>query len=426
VSDFPYLDGLEDQLIEATGRALLDGGLTERKIPGAARRLRRARGGLLVGLAVLLALTAAALAATGIFSTGSPVRPGRPLSGTAGVGMPARGGVRLLSLSVPDPAGGLPWGMRIVNTTRGLRCLQIGRLYHGELGVLGKDGAFGDDGRFHPLPPDALGLDVGGRPGPRAIVSCQGPDQSSSQELSGVPESGVTRSPSAKRASPVSDRWISFGLLGPRAESVTYRYRGRSHTVAVAGDGGAYLVVLPAQPGRFGEEGGGATGQQGAYLQPQGVLSSITYRLANGTCHTVAPAKSTCPEHGALEPHRPARNLHRPIHVSLQPSPTGTEEDASVTFTAPYGVSSALSGYAIQTPSACHRGATGTTLERDVRPGEVIHARFEDLFANACGPTVDLQVLFYSHSPGPRLFTDRGAVIVGEVKVKRLEIKRPR
>jgi hypothetical protein len=420
VSDFPYLDGLEGQLIEATRRAVLDNGLAEPRIPRRARRFPRARGGLLVFVAVLLALTAAALAATGVFSTGSPVHPGRVLSGTAGVGMPAKGGVRLLSLSVPDPAGGLPWGMRIVNTTRGLRCLQIGRLYHGELGVLGRDGAFGDDGRFHPLPPDALGLDIGGRPGPRAIVSCQGPEETSSQALSGVPESGVTGASGAKRDSPVRDRWISFGLLGPSAESVTYRYRGRSHTVAVAGDAGAYLVVLPAQPGRFGEEGGGTMGQEDAYLQPHGVLTSITYRLGNGTCQTVSPARRTCPERNALKLPGPARNLHRPIHVSLQPSRTGKQQDANVTFTAPYGVSSALSGYAIQTPSACHRGATGTTLERDVRPGEVIHARFDDLFANACGPTVDLQVLFYRDSPGPRLFSDRGAVIVGEVEVKRL------
>jgi hypothetical protein len=416
VSDLPYLDGLESQLIEATRRAVSGGGLVESRIPRSAVRFRRARGGLLLVVAVLLALTAAALAASGVFSTGAPVHPGRPLSATAGVGMPAKGGVRTLALSVPDPAGGLPWGMRIVRTTRGLLCLQIGRIYQSELGVLGDDGAFGDDGRFHPLPPDALGLTFGAHPGPRAIVGCQGPSQTSSQEISGVPASGVAGGSFEKRPAR-SERWISFGLLGPHAESVSYRYRGHSHTVAVVSGAGAYLIVLPAQPGRIGEEGGGVTGQPGAYLQPHGVLTSITYRLGSRTCQTIRPAKTSCPEPKALSLGGPSANLHRPIHVTLQHG-SGTTENAIVTFTAPYRVASALSAYSILTPSECHRGTTGTTLESDVRPGEVLHARFNDVFANACGPTVRLQVA-YRHSPGPWFFLDKGSVIVGEARIRR-------
>jgi hypothetical protein len=417
MNDFPYLDGLESQLIEASRRAVSGGALAEPRIPSGVSR-SRARGGVLVSVAVLLALTAAALAASGVFSTGSPVRPGRPLSATAGVGMPAKGGVRLLALSVPDPAGGLPWGMRIVHTTRGLECLQIGRLYQGELGVLGEDGAFKDDGRFHPLPPDALGLTFGGHPGPRAIVGCQGPGQSSSQEISGVPASGVTGASFEKRPAPDSVRWISFGLLGPRAESVTYRYRGRSHTVAVVSATGAYLIVLPARPGRIGEEGGGATGQPGAYLQPHGALTSITYRLGSRTCQTVPPAKTSCPQPKGLRLEGgPSANLHRPLHITLQHG-SGTTENAIVTFTAPYRVSSALSAYSILTPSECHHGTTGTTLENDVRPGEVIRARFNDVFANACGPSVRLQVV-YRHSPGPMFILGKGSVIVGEARIAR-------
>ncbi len=37
-------------------------------------------------------------------------------------------------------------------TTRGVGCLQVGRLLDGRLVALGQDGAFGNDGRAHELP----------------------------------------------------------------------------------------------------------------------------------------------------------------------------------------------------------------------------------------------------------------------------------
>jgi hypothetical protein len=46
--------------------------------------------------------------------------------------------------------------MRVVHTTRGLICVQIGRVDSGRLRQLGVDGGFGDDERFHPMPTDAL------------------------------------------------------------------------------------------------------------------------------------------------------------------------------------------------------------------------------------------------------------------------------
>jgi len=127
------------------------------------RPRRRARVHVRVALVVLvlvLATAAITLAATGVILTGSPVGTVRAPIATAGEGIPVAGGARLLPLRAPDPAGGLPWGMRIVHTTRGLICVQIGRLNDGQLGQLGVDGAFHDDGRFHPLPPDALPDDL--------------------------------------------------------------------------------------------------------------------------------------------------------------------------------------------------------------------------------------------------------------------------
>ena len=110
----------------------------------------------LLVIALVLATAAITLAATGVILTGSPVATVRAPIATAGEGIPVAGGARLLPLRTPDPAGGLPWGMRIIHTTRGLICVQIGRVYDNQLGQLGVDGAFHDDGRFHPLPTDAL------------------------------------------------------------------------------------------------------------------------------------------------------------------------------------------------------------------------------------------------------------------------------
>src|ERR1019366_2439190 len=110
----------------------------------------------LVALALVLATAAITLAATGVILTRAPVGMSRAPIATPGEGIPVPGGARLPPVRAPDPAGGLPWGMRIIHTPRGLICVQIGRVYDDQLGQLGVDGAFHNDGRFHPLPTDAL------------------------------------------------------------------------------------------------------------------------------------------------------------------------------------------------------------------------------------------------------------------------------
>ena len=138
--------------------------------PGGARAsLRRAPRLLLVAAAVLLLLggAAVALAASGVILTGAAVPAPRFASPTAGAGLPQPGKWKLLSLRVADPAGSPPWGMRVVRTTRGLVCVQLGRVQEGVLGELGIDGAFHDDLRFHPVGPgraaDLRGRRRGGR-----------------------------------------------------------------------------------------------------------------------------------------------------------------------------------------------------------------------------------------------------------------------
>src|ERR1700689_4631490 len=88
---------------------------------GLTRRLRVPT----VALVCLLAATTIALAASGVILTGAPVRPEEVLNPNVGEGVPAPGASQLLPLRVPDPEGGLPWGMRIVHTTRGEICIQI-------------------------------------------------------------------------------------------------------------------------------------------------------------------------------------------------------------------------------------------------------------------------------------------------------------
>src|SRR5271154_1953068 len=97
--------------------------------PLPAGRLRIARirhGSLLLAVLVMLSICAVALAATGVIPTGAPGRPEELPNPKAGIGLSTRGGTSQIVATAADPEGGLPWGLRIVRTTRGETCLQIG------------------------------------------------------------------------------------------------------------------------------------------------------------------------------------------------------------------------------------------------------------------------------------------------------------
>ena len=116
---------------------------------GRGRRLRR--GSLLALAAVPLAVGVAF--ASGLVQVGAPVKTVEGFDSTSsGFGAVLPESVQVLPISTPDPQGGPPWGIRVFSTSRGVGCIQVGRLVDGEIGVLGSDGAFGDDGRFHELP----------------------------------------------------------------------------------------------------------------------------------------------------------------------------------------------------------------------------------------------------------------------------------
>ena len=224
------------------------------KRSGARPRLIVLGGALLVGVA---------LAACG---TVTSVPPSDLASVTSRAPSRAYGAVVAQSVTgivavAPDPSGGAPWGMRTSKTTRGLSCIQIGRVASGQLGVLGQDGAFANDGRFHPLPPqvienpadcgppDALGRSrliarAVGRTG--LNVSSQGVP--ASDYPFGCSPSGDREAHPDPPICPAADeRAIFAGTLGRSAKSMTYSTPEGPRTINLGPDG-AYLIVTRANP----------------------------------------------------------------------------------------------------------------------------------------------------------------------------------
>ena len=153
------LPGLEEALVAAARRAEPQGATAR-----STRRRRPAR--LLVAVLLgVLTLGGIAVAATQLIQTGEPVPP-NPQDHSFLLGKTKPGTTRLLSLRVADPDGGPPWGMRVFRTIvktppngarRDVACTQTGRVVDGKLGVIGKDGSFNNDGKFHELPVQADG-----------------------------------------------------------------------------------------------------------------------------------------------------------------------------------------------------------------------------------------------------------------------------
>ena len=389
----------------------------ERELTTAMRR--PARRGLLagrnrrLGLAVALcAVTAGtALAATGVIPLGSAVHVPSGLNPRAGSGVPAPGGSVVLSLTYPDPAGGPAWGMRVVRTTRGLVCVQIARFQDGQLGVLGIDGAFHDDGRFHPLPASAL-PDAGGARGVERLApntTCTLPTQPFAGDRLGVARGGggpfdTTRVPRSRL------RDLHYGLLGPQALAVGYSLGAQRHSEAVVPGLGAYLIVTPTKPGEAVATAGGSFGSFGG-LSPVAPLTSITYRLHGKVCERPLPGRRAgrqCPppqsDHG--RPASPAKPLHRPIAVRLRVSQHRIR-DAVASFRAPFAATGAGQRYEVRIPiGRCHGtagGWSGSSTDRDIARGELVSQAVGDPFVNACGRRlVTIEVLYAVAGYPPR------------------------
>jgi hypothetical protein len=288
-----YFDRVEQGMREAVRRGA--------HMPWYSRLRPRPSRPVAVAVACLLA-TGSALAATGALRTGEPVGATVQATPNADEGVAIPGSAHLLGLRVADPDGGPAWGLRVLRTTRGLMCLQLGRVVDGRIGVLGEDGAFDDDGAFHPLSVDFLDGDACG------TEDAHG-DAFVNEQLHGTPASALTShqqrvstgcytaNPPSRSCPPSDLRDVYFGLLGPDAASVTHATpAGGTATTPTAGRDGAYLVVLPhtvmpcSSYQLFCNRGSQRYSTGGPELEPSAAIRAVSYRGAP-SCELPTPAE---------------------------------------------------------------------------------------------------------------------------------------
>lgn len=351
---------------------------------GLAHRRRRARRrpALVGGIAFTGVLaTAGALAATGVLQipTGEPVEPHRVERDAGhGVGVPVGATAQLLPLRVADPAGGPPWGLRMVTTSRGLACLQLGRVVGDELGVLGQDGIEKDDGRFHPLPiataasaltpcqiPDGAGRFFAGvdrltyASGDTPVRACRGREM--------LHRTGGPRCPA------VDERRVAYGLLGPEAARITY-VDGTS--AEVSPPLGAYLSVRPGK----GESGVTAMGGTPVGSDFDMGVARIDYR--DGTSCPGKKPRAFCPPKGYVKrtPAKPGAVRAR-LTVTMGTRKFGKHKrvpEIRVRFRAPAAITDAQTMYLFEgrvpdSPAKrCHGQIFYTPTNHDIARGDVV------------------------------------------------------
>jgi hypothetical protein len=218
-----------------------------------------------VFIVVLVLASATAVGADQLF--GPPVRT-RILPAA---GRPTSGSVVFAPLRVADPAGGFPWGLRFYlprqatgggNASDAVRCIQYGRVARDTLGVLGEDGAFGDDGQFHALPVERLAGCVSSASVADSSVlvpasGFSGPGSCAAPPLAGPDSFGrgrrVARSAEAAQCSPAALRLVVYGVAAPGTLTVRLRSAAGTRTEhLVAADHGAFMFVLAANAGAAG------------------------------------------------------------------------------------------------------------------------------------------------------------------------------
>jgi hypothetical protein len=413
-----------------------------------------------VAAALVLAGGAVALAATGVLS-GSAVKPEVSLNAAAGNGLPVAGASAHLVLLVADPSGGLPWGMRIEHTTRGQLCVQVGRVEDAQLGELGLDSAFGDDGRFHALPATVLPPGYGGSAGQiecvpdgqTVIFEDLSADRSAVRllhsEFSGPPPKHPGEALHPRGVPPVADlRALAYGVLGPHAVSVTYSTPSGMKTIPVSRPDGGFLIVEPA--GYIKSEstiGGsiwgtaepssvdvGLAGRPADHPGRPAMILAATFRFGGRLCSqgVGAPVTRSCPMRRVSVPRHPRiRRLNEPVHLTLLAQSHAACDAAflkfpcyegQVEFTAPYAVTSAASEYEIDGIARCKIGGrveTSWSLERDVKAHELVKTdslgRF--VYAPSCASTEKFQVS-YQKRPGALAVGPPEKVIIGTVSLR--------
>ncbi len=406
-------------------------------------------------VALVLVGSAAGLAATG-FLNGSPVRNEATVSPYAGNGLPVSGqNASRLALLVADPVESLPWGLRVLHTTRGQVCVQVGRVQDGQLGELGLDSAFSSDQRFHALPANVLPPGYGGG---QSQTDCVGQGQTLVSEDEMADRSGARLLPeeftlpgTPRKFPPKANlRALAYGTLGSHAVSITYRTPQGLHTAPVQAPDGAFLVVQPAERvNQMFAVGGSISGEAtphavGTVVSPvfrpgePPIVSAATFRFGSLLCSegSGAPIRRPCPAvqrkpfpRGSL---LPSRSLHQPVALKLLPQSRSVCSSAYllypcykglVTFRAPYAVRAAGADYDIDALQKCKIGGrpeTAWSLERDVRAHELIQTVSLGVFVYtpACVPNESFRVS-YVNPRGPSPLAPHESVIVGSVGMDR-------
>lgn len=275
-------DTLERQLREATratragaapaGDADAEAGAgAASPAPPLRRRRRWHRSGPLAVAAALVLSGGAVAAVTSLLPIGEPVdEPGFPVDARPDAGAGVRAGdARILPLRVADPAGGPPWGLRVFASTRGMSCVQAGRVYRGRFGVV----------RASRTEPSRVAFrELRALPGANSL--CSGASRGGFPVVRGLRrveiEGGATDPRRCGGAEcPITGvRLLRFGLLGPAARSAAFVDGDGTRGPAMALDpasGGAYLFVVPRDPAAYrrAEEAQRAAGEawQRAYRE---------------------------------------------------------------------------------------------------------------------------------------------------------------
>lgn len=220
----------------------------------------------------------AAASATGLLSGGNPV-PETPKSERPGTVKP--GTVDVLALRVPDPDGGPPWGIGVYDLAAKPiaaapslpvgtpRCVRVGRVQSGVLGVVGRDHLFGNDGSFHELPPFASATGVcqgtfrdgqllmtkGGELTPASGYSGDTTTPIGGCRSYGTPSRATSRPETRRKLRGIprcdqdGERIVKYGFAGRQAKLVRFA-NDRLDLTATPSPESAYLFVIrPASAG---------------------------------------------------------------------------------------------------------------------------------------------------------------------------------
>jgi hypothetical protein len=405
----------------------------EGRAHGRLRMPRRLRGG---GRGPLVAIAIGVLLLAGAFG-GALIELGKPAPSTtvfsnptAELGALTPGAVRMLPVSTSDPAGGPPWGMRVLSTTRGVGCIQVGRIVEGKLGALGQDGAFGNDGQFHELPDggsfdqfSCAALDGAGRLFNNVT---QGEEPASASWLAREEclAAGTIRFKENSKlpTCPQADeRNLYYGLLGPDAESVTYSLEGHSHTIPTVGADGAYLIVTRAPAKQLLGFSGATTAD---VVPVDGPITELHYRDGS-TCHLTSrswiggasacsPSLSVPVGYTPVAPPPTAAQLATPLQGRVVASPHGGRE-VLLSFTSRVAVTSDRGEYQLHVAHLAgvspQDQPAGMMLNRDIAAGEQV-----TMHIGAPGgqlPAGDYTgTVTYVYATGPALLEGPGTVYV--------------